>query len=715
MKKLLSLLLSMALLFQLVVPVWGMETAREKTAPTLSEAVQETTKIETADALLAPGTRVFGAQYGPLNEGKAVPNRVTPPRYYAGEGAFDPNNFYTEDADVLEAIASGLEQRKTTITVPWRIPASAVSTDEELLALIFVALAMAMDHTGEPTRGDYLLLSYHYLEYGGEVIAYDGNYYYINLVYDNVVYYTTAAQEAALTAKLEQVMASFGFTAETDDYTKIKTIYDYICANVAYDEEHVDDVNYLPMFSAYAALMDGKAVCQGYATLLYRMLLMAGVDNRVIVGDSSGVGHAWNIVQLGGFYYNLDSTWDAGMAEYEFFLKCPDNFPDHTREAAYDSAEFHAAYPMAAADYVPGGNPVIGKGTCGENVAWVLTADGKLTISGEGAMEDYNGLGTPWSAYSEHIKSVVVEEGVTHIGAYICFTFGKLLTVHIPSSVKTIGRSAFGNCYFIEEVHINDLAAWCQITFSSNPLYYGQNLYLDGEQIIDLVIPDTVTAISVGAFEGGVFQSVTIPGSVKTIGNEAFRDAKITTLLLSEGLESIGADAFSNGKVTSVIFPSTLQEIGAYAFSSYSLKSITFKGNAPTIGSSAFRNATATAYYPAGNTTWTADVMKNYGGNVTWIARCAHIFEDGYCTVCGAPETLPGDFTGDELVTNEDVSYLLWHTLFPENYPIDNEADFTGDGKVTNEDVSYLLWHTLFPENYPLLVPASSNEGGKKE
>ena len=61
-----------------------------------------------------------------------------------------------------------------------------------------------------------------------------------------------------------------------------------------------------------------------------------------------------------------------------------------------------------------------------------------------------------------------------------------------------------------------------------------------------------------------------------------------------------------------------------------------------------------------------------------------------------------GDFTGDAKVNDEDVAYLLWHTLFPENYPISGNADFNGDSVTNDADVAYLLWHTLFPENYPL-------------
>lgn len=61
-----------------------------------------------------------------------------------------------------------------------------------------------------------------------------------------------------------------------------------------------------------------------------------------------------------------------------------------------------------------------------------------------------------------------------------------------------------------------------------------------------------------------------------------------------------------------------------------------------------------------------------------------------------------GDLDGDQSVTNKDVEYLLWHTLFPDSYPLTQQADFDGSGSVDNKDVEYLLWHTLFPESYPL-------------
>ena len=68
----------------------------------------------------------------------------------------------------------------------------------------------------------------------------------------------------------------------------------------------------------------------------------------------------------------------------------------------------------------------------------------------------------------------------------------------------------------------------------------------------------------------------------------------------------------------------------------------------------------------------------------------------------GSGSVVPGDISGDGIVDDSDVAQLLWHTLFPEQYPINGAADFTGDDKVDDEDVAYLLWHTLFPEQYPI-------------
>ena len=116
-----------------------------------------------------------------------------------------------------------------------------------------------------------------------------------------------------------------------------------------YDKKSAGDTKY----TAYAALCKKKAVCQGYSTLFYRMCEEAGVDAKVITGSSKGENHAWDIVEIKGKYYNVDSTWDAKKApkNYKYFLKSNKGFKKHTRASEFKSAEFNKEHRMAAANY----------------------------------------------------------------------------------------------------------------------------------------------------------------------------------------------------------------------------------------------------------------------------------------------------------------------------------------------------------------------------
>ena len=67
-----------------------------------------------------------------------------------------------------------------------------------------------------------------------------------------------------------------------------------------------------------------------------------------------------------------------------------------------------------------------------------------------------------------------------------------------------------------------------------------------------------------------------------------------------------------------------------------------------------------------------------------------------------APEALSGDLNGDGEVTDSDAIYLLYHTFFAEDYPLNQPCDFNGDGEVTDSDAVYLLYYTFFPDEYPL-------------
>ena len=136
--------------------------------------------------------------------------------------------------------------------------------------------------------------------------------------------------------------------------------------------------------------------------------------------------------------------------------------------------------------------------------------------------------------YCSGLTSVTIPNNVTYIGEKAFAYCSGLSSVTIGSSVSTIGKDAFDMCQKLTSVNIYDVAAWCNIKFKSgytdfyegsNPLNYAHRLYLNGEELKDLIIPSSVTSIGDGAFQQCYsLTSVTIPNSVITIGKYAFYD-----------------------------------------------------------------------------------------------------------------------------------------------------------------------------------------------
>ena len=131
-------------------------------------------------------------------------------------------------------------------------------------------------------------------------------------------YYTTAEQDKEFETSVKNILSQLHVEGKSD-YEKVRTIYNYICSNVTYDEAHLKDDSYTLKYTGYAALKNHTAVCAGVADLFYTMANSAGLEARVVTSST----HAWNFVKLGGKCYYLDATWDLGRseAEYEYFLK----------------------------------------------------------------------------------------------------------------------------------------------------------------------------------------------------------------------------------------------------------------------------------------------------------------------------------------------------------------------------------------------------------
>ena len=193
------------------------------------------------------------------------------------------------------------------------------------------------------------------------------------------------------------------------------------------------------------------------------------------------------------------------------------------------------------------------------------------------------------------LTSVTIPNSVTSIGESAFDDCTGLTSVTIPNSVTSIGQGAFGNCFGLTSVHISDIAAWCNIEFgniSSNPLSSASHLYLDGKEVKDLVIPNSVTSIGKYAFyRCSGLTSITIPNSVTSIGNDAFNGCSgLTSVSIGSGVTSIGDNAFAGcDGLTSVTIPNSVTSIGEWAFEYCSgLTSVTIPNSVTSIGTGAF-------------------------------------------------------------------------------------------------------------------------------
>ena len=184
---------------------------------------------------------------------------------------------------------------------------------------------------------------------------------------------------------------------------------------------------------------------------------------------------------------------------------------------------------------------------------------------------------------------------VTSIGILAFYECSGLTSVTIPNSVTSIGDKAFYDCRGLTSVHISDVAAWCNIKFGSvdsNPLYYALHLFVDGSEVKDLVIPNSVTSIGNWVFSGcSGLTSITIPNSVTSIGDYAFYNCSgLTSVTIPNSVTSIGWGAFSGcSGLTSVTIPNSVTSIGLSAFYECSgLTSVTIPNSVTSIGYEAF-------------------------------------------------------------------------------------------------------------------------------
>ena len=313
--------------------------------------------------------------------------------------------------------------------------------------------------------------------------------------------------------------------------------------------------------------------------------------------------------------HHIGNITDFGNNEYEFCFEVPANLekPGIGKKRLYKLVRYHdGQYEIVPVEVDDEGKmhgksgkyseflllyedvddeTVEASGTCGENATWTLYSNGKLTISGTGAMYDFRYDSTlkkytmPWYDDMANITSVEISKDITTIGEYAFAGCSSLNTVIFADGCKltVIGKIAFFNCS-IEA-----------LTIPASVTEIGEKAFSSCGSLKTVTFAEgsKLTTIGSNAFNCKSLTSITIPASVTEIGEKAFYYcSSLETLNFGENskLTSIGDYAFYYcSKLSSVTIPASVTTIGDYAFYYCSkLSSVTIPASVTTIGEDAF-------------------------------------------------------------------------------------------------------------------------------
>ena len=320
----------------------------------------------------------------------------------------------------------------------------------------------------------------------------------------------------------------------------------------------------------------------------------------------SGNKEYWTCKHCGKYFLSDDTNPATATAVELSETVIPAlNHKNATTRGAFEPTETEPGY--SGDRYCPDCDTVFEKGYTywnESNLTWKLDADGTLTISGTGAMKNYDYDNPSPVCNNSNVKKVVIEDGVTSIGNWAFESCSSLTSITIPNSVTSIGAYAFSNCYYLTNITIPNsvtsienyafraCSSLTSITIPDSVTSIGELAFYDCDRLTSITISNSVTSIGERAFAYcSSLTSITIPDSVTSIGEAAFAGcSSLTSITIPDSVTSIGEYAFQScSSLTSITIPDSVTSIGWYAFSNCeSLTSITIPDSVTSIGSRAF-------------------------------------------------------------------------------------------------------------------------------
>lgn len=273
------------------------------------------------------------------------------------------------------------------------------------------------------------------------------------------------------------------------------------------------------------------------------------------------------------------------------------------------NASNRGGYPYKANLHTSDYELIIAHAICGDDVMWTLDSNGTLTISGTGAMDNYDVdtqddqtiTAAPWGDYIPQIKKLVITSGVTAIGDSAFYGCSAITSVQTPDTLETIGDNAFRGCTSLKTVSLG-----------SGVKTIAYRAFFACESLTTINIPESTETIGEGAFcYCAALTKITIPDKVKSIEQWTFYYcSSLTKVTLGAKIESIGNSAFSYcSELTSVTIPQNVSEIKEWAFGYCDkLKTVHIGARVKTVGNYAFCGCTSLTdvFYSGAKYQWEA-------------------------------------------------------------------------------------------------------------